>query len=90
MSVKLRLARGGRKKKPYYSIVACDEKSPRDGRFIEKLGFYDPCNEPATINVDADRVKYWYGVGAQPTEKVAELLKIAQVDLSRAKTHKSK
>ena len=90
MSVKLRLARGGSKKKPFYSVVASDKKSPRDGKFIEKLGYYNPLTEPSTIELDVDRVKHWYGVGAEVTEQVDKLLKRKKIELVRAKTHKQK
>lgn len=90
MSVKLRLARGGSKKKPVYSIIASDKKSPRDGRFIEKLGTYDPHSELSGIKINADRVKYWYGVGAEVSDQVANLFKIEKIELVRGKTHKAK
>ena len=74
--VKLRLRRMGAKKRPSYRIVAAESKSPRDGRFIEAIGFYDPLTNPATITLKEDRVKHWLSVGAQPTEPVLQLLKI--------------
>lgn len=77
--IKLRLRRMGAKKRPFYRIVAAEHSSPRDGRFIEILGHYDPLTEPATVKVDAERVKYWLSVGAQPSETVAGLLKRAGV-----------
>lgn len=73
MAVKIRLARTGSKKKPYYRIVAADARSPRDGRFLERLGTYDPMIEKIVIN-DA-RLNYWRGVGAQPTITVARLIR---------------
>ncbi|MEZ4454670.1 MAG: 30S ribosomal protein S16 [Nannocystaceae bacterium] len=73
MAVKIRLARTGSKKKPYYRIVAADARSPRDGRFLERLGTYDPMIEKVVIN-DA-RLTYWQGVGAQPTITVARLIR---------------
>lgn len=73
MAVKIRLARTGSKKKPYYRIVAADARSPRDGRFLERLGTYDPMIEKVVIN-DA-RLDYWRGVGAQPTITVARLIR---------------
>lgn len=77
--IKLRLRRTGAKKRPSYRIVAAEHSSPRDGRFIEILGHYDPLTEPATVKVNAERVKYWLSVGAQPSDTVAGLLKRAGV-----------
>lgn len=77
--VKIRLKRMGAKKKPFYRIVVADERSPRDGKFIEQVGTYDPNTDPSTINVDAEKVKKWIGHGAQPTDTVKKLLKIAGV-----------
>ena len=77
--VKIRLRRMGAKKNPYYRIVVADSHFPRDGRFIEELGTYDPLTNPVTIKVDGERAKYWIGNGAQPTETVRALLKKAEV-----------
>lgn len=77
--VKIRLARFGSKKNPHYRIVVADSRSPRDGRSIETIGTYNPQTEPSTIDVKADRASYWLGVGAQPSERVAKLLKVAGV-----------
>ncbi len=77
--VKIRLARFGSKKNPHYRIVVADARSPRDGRSIETIGHYHPRTEPSTITLDADRAKYWLGVGAQPTEMVGKLLRIEGV-----------
>ena len=74
MAVCLRLTRMGAKKKPFYRIVAADSRHPRDGRFIEKLGHYDPMTEPPVIKVDLERVDYWIGVGAQPSDTVSQLV----------------
>ncbi|MFD1469194.1 30S ribosomal protein S16 [Hymenobacter caeli] len=74
MAVKIRLARRGRKKAATYDIVVADARSPRDGRFIEKLGTYNPNTNPATINYDADRAFYWMMTGAQPTDTVRAML----------------
>src|SRR5881227_3660321 len=74
MSLKIRLARGGAKKRPFYSIVVADARSPRDGRFIEKVGTYNPMLERGhaeRITLKEERIKHWLGVGAQPTERVA-------------------
>ena len=72
--VKLRLSRFGSKKKPFYRIVAADSRSPRDGRFIEILGNYDPLQNPAVVNVDEEKVIDWLRKGAQPTDSVRSLL----------------
>jgi small subunit ribosomal protein S16 len=74
MSLKIRLARAGTKKRPFYRIVIADSRSPRDGRFIERVGSYNPMvakDPPERIVLNTDRVKHWLGVGAQPTERVA-------------------
>jgi small subunit ribosomal protein S16 len=76
MAVKLRLARVGSKKNPIYRVVAADSRSPRDGKFIEIVGRYNPQTEPSTIELDEAKVKDWLGKGAKPTESVARLLKI--------------
>ncbi len=77
MSVRIRLARGGSKGAPFHKIVVADQRSPRDGRFIERVGSYNPLlpqDHAERVVVKADRVKYWLGVGAQPTDRVARLL----------------
>ena len=77
--VKIRLTRGGAKKRPFFNIVATDSRNPRDGRFIERVGFYNPVaaeNEPK-LRIAADRLTYWTGVGAQPSDTVARLIKQA-------------
>jgi len=79
MSVKIRLARGGAKKTPFYQIVVADERSPRDGRFIEKLGQYDPRQEQSLLNLKEDRTLEWLNKGAQPTDTVRRLLRTAGV-----------
>ena len=73
--VKIRLARHGAKKHPFYRIVAADSRSPRDGRFLERLGSYDPTQEPAMIDIKQDKLTKWLQNGAQPTETVARLIK---------------
>jgi len=73
--VKIRLRRVGAKKQPSYRIVVADARSPRDGRFIETIGIYNPRTEPETVKVEEERALYWLGVGAQPREPVARLLK---------------
>jgi len=77
MAVKLRLTRVGKKKQPQYRIVAADSRSPRDGRFIEILGHYDPRQDPSELTLDNDKVVKWLSEGAQPTERVAKLLQIS-------------
>ncbi len=78
MSVKLRLARVGSKKNPIYRVVAADSRSPRDGRFIEVVGRYNPQPNPSLIELDMEKVQAWLDKGAQPTEPVARLIKIAR------------
>jgi len=73
--VKIRLRRMGAKKAPYYRIVVADSRSPRDGRFIEEIGTYDPLSESEKLKVDLERAKYWIANGAQPTDTVRALLK---------------
>lgn len=82
MSLSIRLTRGGAKKRPFYRIVVADSRSPRDGRFIERLGHYDPMVEkgdPKRVIMDVDRMKHWLSVGAQPSERVARFLGEAQL-----------
>ena len=79
MAVKLRLKRMGKKKAPFYRVVVADVRSPRDGRFIEEIGTYDPSQEPSVVKIDADAAKKWLANGAQPTERVAKLLKNAGI-----------
>ena len=75
MAVKIRLKRMGMKKKPFYRVVVADERSPRDGRNIAEIGYYDPMTEPATIKFDVEAAKQWLANGAQPTDTVKVLLK---------------
>ena len=75
MAVKIRLRRMGAKKAPFYRVVVADSRYPRDGRFIEEIGYYNPTTEPATIKIDADAAKKWIGNGAQPTDTVRSILK---------------
>lgn len=79
MAVKIRLKRLGAKKAPFYRIIVADSKSPRDGKFIEEIGYYDPTKEPSVINVDAEKAKKWLSTGAQPTETVKRIFKIGGV-----------
>jgi small subunit ribosomal protein S16 len=75
MAVKIRLTRKGTKKKPFYRIVAADSECPRDGRFLELLGTYDPMVDPAAVSLKQDRVQYWLGEGAKPSTTVKSILK---------------
>jgi small subunit ribosomal protein S16 len=75
MAVKIRLARHGAKKRPFYRIVATDSENPRDGRFLEKLGTYNPLQNPAQVSLNTERVKYWIGQGAKPTDTVKSIFK---------------
>jgi small subunit ribosomal protein S16 len=79
MAVKLRLTRVGSKKNPIYRIVAADSRAPRDGKFLEIVGRYNPQTDPSTIEVDEDKVKAWLDKGAQPSESVARLLKAKNI-----------
>lgn len=75
MAVKIRLRRMGAKKAPFYRIVVADSRYPRDGRFVEELGYYDPTKEPSVLKVDDEKAKSWIANGAQPTDTVKALLK---------------
>jgi small subunit ribosomal protein S16 len=89
MSMKIRLARGGSKKRPFYSIVATDSRMPRDGRFLEKLGTYNPLlakDDEKRVVMNLERVAYWLGQGAQPTDRIARMLEAAG---ARPKTARS-
>ena len=77
--VRIRLRRMGAKKKPFYRIVVADKRSPRDGRFIETIGTYDPMTEPATVDLKLDRAAYWLSVGGQASDAVLPLLKKANL-----------
>jgi small subunit ribosomal protein S16 len=82
MAIKIRLARGGSKKRPFYRIVAADSRMPRDGRFIEKLGIYNPLlpkDNEERVKMDVERIQYWLGQGAQTTDRVARFLEAAGV-----------
>lgn len=80
MAVKMRLKRMGQKKAPFYRVVVADSRSPRDGRFIEEVGYYDPNQEPSVVKIDEEKAKKWLATGAQPTETVAKLLKVAGIE----------
>ncbi|MHB1315257.1 MAG: 30S ribosomal protein S16 [Christensenellales bacterium] len=75
MSVKIRLKRMGAKKSPFYRIVVADSRSPRDGKFMDEIGYYNPVVEPVVLKVDSEKAKYWLSNGAQPSETVRSLLK---------------
>ena len=79
MAVKIRLRRMGAKKAPFYRIVVADSRYPRDGRFIEEVGYYDPTKEPSVIKIDEEKAKTWLANGAQPTDTVKALLKKAGI-----------
>jgi len=76
MAVKMRLRREGKKKQPFYRVVVADVRSPRDGRFIEDIGYYQPIHDPSTISIDRDRALHWLRNGVQPSEAVVKLLRI--------------
>ncbi len=78
MAVTLRLARWGAKKAPFYHVVATDSRNPRDGKFTEQIGTYDPNHEPAKISIDTDRLAHWIKMGAKPSNTVRSLIKRAQ------------
>ncbi len=78
--VKIRLKRMGQKKAPFYRIVVADSRYPRDGRFIEEIGYYDPTKDPSVIRVDEELAKKWLANGAQPTQTVDKILKIAGIE----------
>jgi small subunit ribosomal protein S16 len=79
LAVKIRLARHGAKSAPFYRIVVADSRSPRDGRFIDRIGTYNPRTQPSDIQVDADKARQWLDKGAQPTDQVRKLLKVSGV-----------
>ena len=76
MAVKIRLKRIGAKKSPFYRIIVADSRSPRDGRFIEEIGYYNPLTEPKTVKIDNERAQNWLGNGAKPTDSVDRLFKL--------------
>ena len=90
MAVKLRLKRMGSKQKPFYRIVAADSRSPRDGRFIETVGTYNPIKQPAEVNIDEEKANKWLDNGAQPTDTVKALLSKAGILARRAATKSKK
>ena len=80
MAVKIRLRRMGKKKAPFYRIVVADSRSPRDGRFIEEIGYYDPTKEPTEIRVNEEAAKKWLANGAQPTQTVEKIFRTAGIE----------
>jgi len=93
MALSIRLSRGGAKKRPYYRIVVSDSRSPRDGRFIEKIGTYNPLlprDSAERVKLDTDRAQHWLGVGAQPTDRVARFLDAAGLVKRAAKNNPKK
>ncbi|WHU03384.1 MULTISPECIES: 30S ribosomal protein S16 [unclassified Sphingomonas] len=93
MAISLRLSRGGSKKRPYYRIVVADARSPRDGKFIEKIGTYNPLlakDDAKRVVLDGERAKYWLGVGAQPTDRVARFLDAAGLKERAARSNPNK
>ena len=80
MAVKIRLRRMGQKKAPFYRIIVADSRSPRDGKFIEEIGYYDPTQDPSVIKVDDEAAKKWVNNGAQPTEMVGKIFKVAGIE----------
>ena len=81
MSVKIRLKRMGTKKLPFYRVVVADSRYPRNGRFLEEIGIYDPLKNPSLFKVDVNKIKYWVLNGAQPTDAITKLLKINKVEI---------
>ena len=79
MAVKIRLRRMGQKKAPFYRVIVADSRSPRDGRFIEEIGTYDPNTDPSTFNINEEAARKWLANGAQPTEVVGKLFKLAEI-----------
>ena len=89
MSLKLRLARRGAKKAPFYHVVATDSRNPRDGKFTEEIGTYDPKFKPAKVTLRHDRLEHWLKLGAQPSATVAQLIKLEKKHAPAAKSAKS-
>ncbi|MBO9498654.1 MAG: 30S ribosomal protein S16 [Novosphingobium sp.] len=93
MSVSIRLSRGGAKKRPYYRVVVSNSRSPRDGKYLEQIGTYNPLlakDDPARVKIDEDRARYWIGVGAQPTDRVARFLDAAGIKERAARNNPNK
>ncbi len=93
MAIALRLSRGGAKKRPYYRIVAADNRSPRDGKYLEQIGIYNPLlakDDEGRVKLNEDRAKYWLGVGAQPSDRVARFLDAAGIREREARNNPNK
>ena len=93
MAISIRLSRGGAKKRPYYRIVVADTRSPRDGKYLEQIGTYNPIlakDNPDRVKLNEDRARYWVGVGAQPTDRVARFLDVAGIKERTAKVNPNK
>ncbi len=93
MAMKIRLARGGSKKRPFYRIVAADSRMPRDGRYIEKLGTYNPLlakDSEERVKMDVDRIKHWIGEGAQPTDRISRMLEAAGIIEKKVRSNPKK
>ena len=93
MAIALRLSRGGAKKRPYYRIVAADSRRARDGKYLEQIGIYNPLlakDDPGRVKLDEDRAKYWLGVGAQPSDRVARFLDAAGIREREARNNPNK
>lgn len=85
MAVAIRLRRMGAKKRPFYRVVVADTRSPRDGRFVDEIGYYDPVKKPPQVKIDQEKALYWLKAGAQPTDTVRSLLKRAGITSGRQK-----
>ena len=83
MSLKIRLARIGCKNRPFYHLVVADSRCARNGRFIERVGYYNPLTEPSVIELNSERIAHWYKVGARPSDSVAALLRAKKIDLTK-------
>jgi small subunit ribosomal protein S16 len=83
MALKLRLQRHGSRNKPFYHVVVTDSRNARNGRFIEKLGYYNPLVEPSIVELKVDRMAHWYKIGARPSDCVGNLLRVKKIDLSK-------
>ena len=79
--VRIRLARGGAKKKPYFRIVVADQRCKRDGRYLERIGFYNPMVKENRFEIDVERLKHWLSTGAQPSDRVGKLMKLANIEV---------
>ena len=83
MALKIRLQRHGNKNRPFYNMVVTDSRNARNGRFIERLGHYNPATEPSTIEMNVERIAHWYKIGARPSDTVASLLRAKKIDITK-------